>query len=116
LELPRAEPLPGAEIQPAALPVPVEEKEHVTYHEYVVLDSAGRLQVPREWLEKLGIGRRAQLELEDGIIRIQPAEGQHSQAAAKVLTIEEQVGLLFSQEPPPARKSLLNRLTGRLRR
>jgi len=123
LEQPRPEALPGADPLPAPAPVPVaanlagqEEKEHVTYHEYVVLDSAGRLQVPREWLEKLGIGRRAQLDLEDGSIRIQPAEGQQNQAAVKALTIEEQVGLLFSQELPPARKSLLNRLTGRLRR
>ncbi len=110
------QPIPAAGAEPEAAPLPVEEKEHITYHEYVVLDSAGRLQVPREWLEKLGIGRRAQLDLEDGIIRIQPVEGQQNQAAAKALTIEEQVGLLFSQEPPPARKSLLNRLTGRLRR
>jgi len=33
-------------------------KQEVTYNEYVVLDSAGRLQVPREWLEELGIGKR----------------------------------------------------------
>jgi putative ABC transport system ATP-binding protein len=114
LELPRPESLSGAE-PPAAQPQ-AEEREHVTYHEYVVLDSAGRLQLPREWLEKLGIGRRAQLDLEDNVIRIQPADGQHNQAASKALTIEEQVGLLFAQEPPPTRKSLLNRLTGRLRR
>ena len=105
---------PGAETPPT--PPQAEEKEHVTYHEYVVLDSAGRLQVPREWLEKLSIGRRAQLDLEGNVIRIQPAEGQSIQTAAKALSIEEQVGLLFAQESPPARKSLLNRLTGRLRR
>jgi len=45
--------------EPAAEIAPVEEKEAVTYHEYVVLDSAGRLQIPREWLEKLQIGKRA---------------------------------------------------------
>ncbi len=114
LELPRPDPLTSAETP--ATPAQSEEKEHITYHEYVVLDSAGRLQVPREWLEKLGIGRRAQLDLEDNVIRIQPAEGLHNQGAVKALTIEEQVGLLFAQEPPPARKSLLNLLTGRLRR
>jgi putative ABC transport system ATP-binding protein len=94
----------------------VEGKEHITYHEYVVLDSAGRLQVPREWLEKLGIGRRAQLDLEDNVIRIQPAEGQKNLVKSKALTLEEQLGLLFAEEPPPVRKTFLQKLTGRLRR
>lgn len=95
---------------------PHEEKEHITFHEYVVLDSAGRLQVPREWLEKLGIGRRAQLDMEDNIIRIQNVEGQQNQVKSKALTQEEQLDLLFSEEPPPVRKTFLQKLTGRIRR
>ena len=46
--------------------------EEVTYHEYVVLDSAGRLQVPREHLERFGIGGRAELEAVDDGILIRP--------------------------------------------
>ncbi|OGO04364.1 MAG: hypothetical protein A2Y73_02380 [Chloroflexi bacterium RBG_13_56_8] len=43
------------------------------YHEYVVLDAAGRLQIPREYLEELGISDRAVVELmEDGIL-VKPA-------------------------------------------
>jgi putative ABC transport system ATP-binding protein len=101
---------------PAPGPAPIEEKEHITYHEYVVLDSAGRLQVPREWLDKLGIGRRAQLDLDDGKIHIQPAEIQPGQTKSKTLTQEEQLDLLFAEEPPPVRRTLMQKLTGRFRR
>ena len=80
------------------------DKHTVTYHEYVVLDSAGRLQIPREWLEDLGIGKRAQLELDGESIRVRPAQGQERQKARR-LTMEEQLALLFSDEPP-ARKSV----------
>ncbi|NLT74142.1 MAG: ABC transporter ATP-binding protein [Chloroflexi bacterium] len=45
------------------------------FHEYVVLDSAGRLQVPREFLEALGISDRAQIDLTDEGILIRPAMG-----------------------------------------
>ena len=41
--------------------------------EWVVLDSAGRLQVPKEYLHHFGIKRRAQLELTDDGILIRPA-------------------------------------------
>ncbi len=46
------------------------------YEEYVVLDAAGRLQVPRAYLERFGIVGRAQLELRpDGILIKPPHEG-----------------------------------------
>ncbi|HEY9078320.1 MAG TPA: ABC transporter ATP-binding protein [Anaerolineaceae bacterium] len=84
------------------------EKENVTYQEYVVLDSAGRLQIPREWLERLQIGKRARLALEDGNIRIQPVEGQEGGIGRK-LTLEEQLALLFEDQPPKPKKSLFTR-------
>jgi ABC-type lipoprotein export system ATPase subunit len=40
--------------------VPVEE----THDELVVLDSAGRLQIPRELLQQVGLDKRARLEVE----------------------------------------------------
>jgi putative ABC transport system ATP-binding protein len=46
------------------------------YSEYVVLDSAGRLQVPKEYLEQMGIGDRATLEVTDGGILIRPVAGR----------------------------------------
>ncbi len=50
--------------------------EQVTYHEYVVLDSAGRLQLPREYLEQLGISGRAQVELTDKGILVVPGRSE----------------------------------------
>jgi len=44
------------------------EQAHVTHHEYVVIDRAGRLQVPQEYLRALGIDDRAVLRLEEGRI------------------------------------------------
>jgi len=91
------------------------EKPTDTYHEYVVLDSAGRLQIPREWLEELGIGKRAHLELDGKVIRIRPAEVERQKT--RRLTMEEQLALLFAEEPPAARKSIFRRmrLPGRAR-
>lgn len=37
---------------------------HETHEELAVLDSAGRLQIPRELLEKVGLGDRARVEVE----------------------------------------------------
>lgn len=48
--------------------------EDVTYHEYVVVDSAGRLQLPAEYLESLGVAGRAEVELTDGGILVKPAQ------------------------------------------
>ena len=64
------------------------------YSEYVVLDSAGRLQVPKEYLEQVGIGDRATLEVADGAILIRPVAGRQRRAAAPLME-----GL---DEPPPA--------------
>ena len=69
-------------------------EEHVTYHEYVVLDAAGRLQIPREYLEKLGISDRAQVDLTEEGILIKPAMGLESTAAqtARVSEVAETWG------------------------
>ncbi len=43
-----------------------------THDEYVVLDSAGRLQIPADFLKKLKITSRASIAMQDGKIVIQP--------------------------------------------
>jgi len=48
------------------------QQEVEAFEEVVLLDSAGRLQVPREYLEKVSINRRAFLELTDDGIIIRP--------------------------------------------
>jgi putative ABC transport system ATP-binding protein len=91
--------------------------EEVTYHEYVVLDSAGRLQVPKEYLEQFGIGDRAQLEVVDEGILIQPVAGQAAVTGAlHRSSLEEQIAHLFADERPPAREGLLARLGWRRRK
>lgn len=56
-----------------------EPSHEVTYHEYVVVDTAGRLQLPKEYMDELGIRGRAELELvEDGIL-VKPATGLDAQ-------------------------------------
>ena len=76
----------------------VEKREHVTLQEFVVLDSAGRLQIPKELREELGIGKRAQLETGDNCIIIRPVVGQGEEGPKK-LTLEEQIAALFTEEP-----------------
>ena len=44
----------------------------VVHDEYVLVDSAGRLQVPREFLERLSISERAKLFLGEGRIEVLP--------------------------------------------
>ena len=44
------------------------------FHEMVVLDSAGRLQIPQEYLEHFKIKRRAQLEMAENGILVRPVE------------------------------------------
>jgi putative ABC transport system ATP-binding protein len=46
-----------------------------THDEYVVLDGAGRLQIPREYLDKLDIQGKVQVELVGDQIVIRPAKG-----------------------------------------
>jgi bifunctional DNA-binding transcriptional regulator/antitoxin component of YhaV-PrlF toxin-antitoxin module len=66
--------------------------EEDVFEELVVLDSAGRLQVPKEYLEYLDIKGRARLELtEDGVL-IRPApeaaQAQMAETAAAEMAPE----------------------------
>jgi putative ABC transport system ATP-binding protein len=104
---------------PSGEQLPDLKKEVVTYHEYVVLDSAGRLQVPREILEDLGIGKRAQLETGENCIIIRPTASPGGTDKGSRLTLEEQLSLLFRDQPPPPprrRRSLLTWLQQRNRK
>jgi ABC-type lipoprotein export system ATPase subunit/bifunctional DNA-binding transcriptional regulator/antitoxin component of YhaV-PrlF toxin-antitoxin module len=49
-----------------------------SYTELIVLDSAGRLQIPEELKEQFGIKRRVQLEVVDEGILIRPTAGQET--------------------------------------
>lgn len=73
---------------------PAVEEPQVSYHEYVVLDYAGRLQVPREFLDAMGISDRAEIDLTEEGILIKPAEGlvDASAQAARASEAAEQWG------------------------
>ena len=72
--------------------------------ELAVLDSAGRLQIPREYLEQFHIRRRVQLEMTDDGILIRPPEGNHHSQDQK-LSPGEQVADEVEERQLPARWS-----------
>jgi len=57
----------------------IAEEEH-SFTELTVLDSAGRLQIPKEYREQFEIRRRVQLELHDDGILIRPVVDQMDRA------------------------------------
>jgi ABC-type lipoprotein export system ATPase subunit len=84
------------------------EATEESFHEYIVLDSAGRLQVPREYLEQLDIGDRVTLDLSDEGILIRPVAGRTSSAAPLLAGLDE-------EEPVPPRRGSLRGWWARLR-
>jgi ABC-type lipoprotein export system ATPase subunit len=73
-----------------------------TFNEYVVLDQAGRLQVPRSYLEEWGIGTRAHLELTDDGILIKPISGKPVREAEVRETAQLGESLYGAEDLPPA--------------
>lgn len=86
---------------------PGEEDE--AYQEYVVLDSAGRLQVPREYLEQLGIGDRVTLDLMEEGIMIRPVTGRKAVVTPLLASLED-------EEPPTPPRGGLRGWWSRTRR
>jgi putative ABC transport system ATP-binding protein len=58
------------------MPSPAVEGRSTEFDELIVLDGAGRLQIPQEYLEMLDIGDRVRLELRDGDLLIRPVTGR----------------------------------------
>ena len=65
-----------------------EEEEEEVFEELTVLDSAGRLQIPKEYLELFGIRGRARLEVTDEGILILPTENIDHVRDAEALATE----------------------------
>jgi putative ABC transport system ATP-binding protein len=86
--------------------VPAEgEAVEATYQEYVVLDSAGRLQVPREVLDQMGIGDRVTLETTEEGILIRPVAGSEG-GPTREAAVEPLLGGLESDGPPQRQRGL----------
>jgi ABC-type lipoprotein export system ATPase subunit/bifunctional DNA-binding transcriptional regulator/antitoxin component of YhaV-PrlF toxin-antitoxin module len=70
------------------------EDDSMMLEELIVVDSAGRLQIPPDLRDKSGIGGRVTLEATEEGVLIRPAAGQSEGFGAAVHSIED--------EPPPA--------------
>jgi putative ABC transport system ATP-binding protein len=80
-------------------------------HEMTVLDSAGRLQVPKEYLEQYDIQGRVQLELTDDGILIRPVK-----TAGDNRTAETLVGELEASRKARGLQRFMNALLSRLQK
>jgi hypothetical protein len=93
----------------------------VMYEELVVLDAAGRLQVPRDYLDELRIGDRARVELTDRGILIRPVAGREavSSRRSEEEAWEVQVSGLYVEEdepPPPHHRRMMDWMRRRFAR
>jgi len=79
----------GAKASRERGPGSVDESEEEVFHEFTVLDSAGRLQVPKEYLEHFGIKGRVHLEVTTDGILIQPAPQSNETQGVESLTEEK---------------------------
>ncbi|MFL5804268.1 MAG: ABC transporter ATP-binding protein [Roseiflexaceae bacterium] len=75
--------------------------------EFVVLDGAGRLQLPGDQRTLAGIGRRARVELVEGGILIRPSDDDRIAVEADEAANEDESAgssytSLYSADPPPA--------------
>jgi ABC-type lipoprotein export system ATPase subunit/bifunctional DNA-binding transcriptional regulator/antitoxin component of YhaV-PrlF toxin-antitoxin module len=84
--------------------------DHV-YDEYVVVDAAGRLQLPPDLREELGIGDRVTLERADDGILIRPAAG-----IQPIVSPESRAAALPEDDEAPPRRTGRAALRGWLRR
>jgi len=67
----------------------VEQEEEEDFEELVVMDSAGRLRIPKEYLERGGItGRRVKLETTEEGVLIRPAPQSAEVAAAEAMAAD----------------------------
>jgi putative ABC transport system ATP-binding protein len=91
--------------------------ENICYREYVVLDSAGRLQLPQEYRELLNIGNRVELDcLPEGIL-VRPVEGRGLDQASGNNIAQDRAHLYGNVESGPASKpGFFNRLRHTLSR
>ena len=78
---------------------PGQESPEPFLDEYIVVDAAGRLQVPPDMREKSGIHNRVQLEATEEGILIRPAAGPHESPSIPA-------GLSQDELPEPRRRGL----------
>jgi putative ABC transport system ATP-binding protein len=91
----------GAAPDSLSLPTIPAPETPVEFEELIVLDKAGRLQLPREYLEALNIGDRVRLELSAGSISIYPVSGRGRAIKEPQEQLEDLVELYMEEDSPP---------------
>jgi ABC-type lipoprotein export system ATPase subunit len=88
-----------------------EESEEIeeVFEELIVLDSAGRLQVPKDYLEQFDINRRVKLEVTDGGILIKPVDEADHKHTEDTSSLDE----LMETAKGRGLRGLVNRLRRR---
>ena len=79
------------------------------FEELIVLDSAGRLQIPKQYREELGFENRVEMEVTEGGILIRPAQNLEQTSSQAEIQIEREI----RDEESGAPTGLLARLTRR---
>jgi hypothetical protein len=82
-------------------------QESAVFEEYVVIDAAGRLQVPPELLDQVHIGDRAKIEVKEEGVLIKPVEGRSAAQTTIARTKDE--------TPMPSRRKGILHWLGRNR-
>jgi putative ABC transport system ATP-binding protein len=97
-------------LRPAAEVIPQE------FEELLMLDSAGRVQIPREVLERLAIGGRVRLEVKGENILLQPVDGHRRATPPEQASPDED--LFIEEDPLPEVQApkIVQRLRGLLKR
>ena len=79
------------------------------FEELIVLDSAGRLQIPKQYREELGFQNRVEMEVTEGGILIRPAQNLEQTSSQAEIQIEREI----RGEESESSAGLLARLKGR---
>ena len=90
----------------AAPQVTLEEQWEDDFEELIVLDSAGRLQIPKQFREELGFENRVEMEITEDSIVIKPAKNLDGTASQGEIQLEREI----PTEETDARSSLLDLL------
>ena len=78
------------------------------FEELIVLDSAGRLQIPKHYREELGFENRVEMEVADGGILIRPARNLDETSSQAEIQIEREI-----RAGNGAQGGLLSRIRGK---
>ena len=79
------------------------------FEELIVLDSAGRLQIPKQYREELGFENRVEMEVTEGGILIRPAQNLDQTSSQAEIQIEREI----RGDESESSAGLLARLQGR---